>query len=147
MARTGRSDVARYRGRAAAGQRRQHRHPLALPRLHRRVHDALPHDEPRGAGHDAGGRGLQGLTPGWWTCAPSPRSRSAAAVPLWHADSGHETDLFYDVVGNGQQRVGDTRAERSCGLEIDDELEFCRLLHWPIRRLCPFEDFVDELQP
>ena len=55
----GRSDVARYRGRAAAGQRRQHRYPLAFPRLHRRLHDALPHDEPRGVGHDAGGRGLR----------------------------------------------------------------------------------------
>jgi FtsP/CotA-like multicopper oxidase with cupredoxin domain len=54
--------VAGYRGRAAAGQRRQRRHPLAVPRLHRRLHAALSHDEPRGDGHDAGGRGLQGLT-------------------------------------------------------------------------------------
>ena len=35
------------------------RHPLALPRLHRRLHAALSHDEPRGVGHDAGGRGLR----------------------------------------------------------------------------------------
>ena len=64
-----------YRGRAAAGQRWQCRHPLALPRLHRRFHAALPHDELRGDGHDADGRGLQGLRPRSWTFAPSPRSR------------------------------------------------------------------------
>jgi FtsP/CotA-like multicopper oxidase with cupredoxin domain len=55
----GRSGVAGYRGRAAAGQRRQRRHPLAVPRLHRRLHAALSHDEPRGDGHDAGGRGAR----------------------------------------------------------------------------------------
>jgi FtsP/CotA-like multicopper oxidase with cupredoxin domain len=41
----------------------QCRPTLALPRLHRRLHAALPHDEPRGDGHDAGDRGLQGS--GW----------------------------------------------------------------------------------
>src|SRR5262249_1672486 len=56
----------------------QCRPTFALPRLHRRLHDALPHDEPRGDGHDAGGRGLQGLTPRAWTCTPSPRPRRAA---------------------------------------------------------------------
>src|SRR5215469_16216677 len=54
--------MAGHSGGAADGQGRQHGHALPLPRLHRRLHAPLPHDEPRGDGHDAGGRGLQGLT-------------------------------------------------------------------------------------
>src|SRR5204863_2467812 len=33
-----------------------------LPRLHRHLHVALSHDEPRRVGHDADSRSLQGLT-------------------------------------------------------------------------------------
>src|SRR5262245_28134241 len=61
---------------------------------------------------------------------------------VWGAE---RPKLFDDVVGDGQQGVGDRHAERPCGLEIDDELEFRRLLHRNIRRLSPFQDLVDEL--
>ena len=46
----------RYGDRAA---QRQHHVPLALRGLHRQVHAPLPHDEPRGAGDDAGRRGIR----------------------------------------------------------------------------------------
>src|SRR5262245_24903657 len=75
---------------------------------------------------------------------------SEIGTPAWTVQTvellqGLTLDLFYDVVSNGQQRVGDGHAERSCGPEIDDELELRRLLHGNIRRLCPFQDLVDKL--
>ncbi len=54
-----RAGLARHRGCAAQGQRHL---PFALPRFHRQVCAPLPHDEPRGARHDAGRRGARRLT-------------------------------------------------------------------------------------
>jgi NADPH2:quinone reductase len=49
-----------------------------VPRLHRRLHDALPHDEPRGDGHDADNRGL--ACPAT-LCATSPELLPISYVP------------------------------------------------------------------
>ena len=34
-------------------------------------------------------------------------------------------------------------AERFCGLEVDDQLVFCRLLNWQIRRASSLENLID----
>ncbi|MGY4595129.1 FtsP/CotA-like multicopper oxidase with cupredoxin domain [Bradyrhizobium sp. GM22.5] len=51
----GGAGMAGFRDRGAQGRGRV---PLALYRFHRCLHAPLPHDEPRGDGHDADGRGL-----------------------------------------------------------------------------------------
>src|SRR5262252_3073330 len=50
--------------------------------------------------------------------------------------------LFDDLVGVAEQRVWDGEAERLGGLEVDDELELCRLLDWQIGRLRTLQDLV-----
>src|SRR5215469_695171 len=50
--------------------------------------------------------------------------------------------LFDDLVGAAEQRVWDGEAERLGGLEVDDELELCRLLDWQIGRLRTLQDLV-----
>src|SRR5262249_8718187 len=53
---------------------------------------------------------------------------------VWHSDAarGPSTPSFDDLVGEGQQLVRHGEAGRLCSLEIDDQLEFSRLLHWQI---------------
>ena len=48
---------------------------------------------------------------------------------------------FNDIVGAGEDRRRDREAERVGGLEIDDELEFGRLLDRQIGRFGALEDF------
>jgi hypothetical protein len=43
-----------------------------------------------------------------------------------------------------QERRRDRQAERLGGLEVDDQLELCRLLYGEIGRLCTFEDAIDK---
>src|SRR5437764_731539 len=47
---------------------------------------------------------------------------------------------FNDLGGAGEDRWRDGEAEFLRGLQIDDQLEFRRLLNWQIRRLLPLED-------
>src|SRR5215470_13776081 len=48
--------------------------------------------------------------------------------------------LFDDLIRPLQERRRDGEAEGLGGLEIDDELEFCRLLDREVCRLCPTQD-------
>jgi hypothetical protein len=46
-----------------------------------------------------------------------------SAIPLRQS---HSCSLDH-LVGGSQQRFGDGEAERLCGLEVDDQFEFCWL--------------------
>ena len=47
------------------------------------------------------------------------------------------TNLFDHLVGAGEQRCRDVKAEHFRGLEIDHKLEFGRCLHWKIGGFSP----------
>ena len=51
---------------------------------------------------------------------------------------------FDDLVGLGQQCRRDRQAKRVRRFHIDDYLEFRRLLHRQIRRICALDDLVHE---
>src|SRR6266511_3823371 len=50
--------------------------------------------------------------------------------------------LLDDLIRPLQHRLRDGQAERLCGLQVDDQLVLCRLLHGQIARLGPFENLV-----
>jgi hypothetical protein len=68
----------------------------------------------------------------------SERRTQAAAAGA--SSSGRSLD---DVVRLRQQRRRDREAERFRGLEVDHQLELCRLLDGKVSRLGTFQDFVD----
>ncbi len=49
---------------------------------------------------------------------------------------------FNDLVGTGEDRGRDCKAERVRGLEVDDKLEFGRLINRDVARVGPVEDLV-----
>src|SRR6266498_3048286 len=51
--------------------------------------------------------------------------------------------LLDHLVGAGKDRWRDGEAEYLCRLEIEDQLEFARLLDWEISGLSPLENLVD----
>src|SRR5262249_54239338 len=53
------------------------------------------------------------------------------------------TALLDHLIGSRKQFVWDGESERLGGLEIDDQLKFCRHLHGEIGRLLALEDAVD----
>jgi len=54
-----------------------------------------------------------------------------------------EAKLLDDLVGESEQPIGNSQAERLGGLEIDDQLKLCWRLHGEIGRLLTPEDAVD----
>ena len=56
-----------------------------------------------------------------------------------------KTSLFDHLVGAQQERFGDSQAERLGGGEVDDEIEFSRLLDREVARLRPAQDLVDHV--
>src|SRR5216684_213219 len=69
--------------------------------------------------------------------------RQVGSVPC--ADSctaANTTSLFNHLVSAGEQRGRDSEAECFGSLEIDDQLEFGRLLDRQIGRFCASEDLV-----
>src|SRR2546429_6596132 len=76
-----------------------------------------------------------------------PKSRHRCCVPArpLRARSGCEqmqqvAPLLDHLVGAAEQRDWKSDAERMGGLEIDDQLGFCGLLHREVGRLLAFED-------
>src|SRR5688572_3893234 len=53
------------------------------------------------------------------------------------------TSSFDNLVGALLEMQRHVQAERLGSLEIDDQLELDRGLHWKFARLCAFEDAVD----
>jgi len=67
----------------------------------------------------------------------------------WHvrlvpkADFRIAADLFDHLVGGHEQCVGNCEAERLGRLQVDDKLEFGRLLKWRVAGFFAAEDAVD----
>jgi hypothetical protein len=59
-----------------------------------------------------------------------------------HAVQQNPTSLD-NFIGAGKQHRWHGESERFGGLQVDDQLEFGRLLHWKIGRLGAFEYLVD----
>src|SRR5947209_3053392 len=76
--------------------------------------------------------------------AALPLTASIAAIangsPL-PTQSGRSPALLDNLVGARQHQLRHSEAERLGGLEIDDQLENCRLLDWQIGGLGALEDF------
>src|SRR6266498_3207039 len=53
---------------------------------------------------------------------------------------------LYHLVRAHQGRLGNAQAERSCGLEVDDQIHLGRLLDWNDRRIDPFQNLVDVMR-
>src|SRR4029077_3841163 len=66
-------------------------------------------------------------------CSASERARSGSWL----------TSLLDDLVGAGEDRLGDRQAERLGGLQVDDQLECGRLLDRQIGWLGPLQDLFD----
>src|SRR5215469_11253647 len=63
------------------------------------------------------------------------QSRNVRFVPK--ADSctaANGASSFNQLIGAVEQLRRDGQTKRFCGLQVDDQLEFCRLLNWQIRR-------------
>src|SRR5215831_12417580 len=52
--------------------------------------------------------------------------------------------LSNDFIRSRQHIRRDRQADLLRRLEVDDQLELCRLLDWQVRGLCAFQDLVDK---
>jgi hypothetical protein len=59
--------------------------------------------------------------------------------------SSKTATLFDHLVGAQQKRFRDCQPKRLRGLEIDDEIEFGRLLDWNIAWLRPAQNLVNQV--
>src|SRR5215207_6716685 len=72
-------------------------------------------------------------------CAREPNGETAAVA----ARSAMTSRRSFDhLVGAGEQGGWDVEAKRFGGVEVDDEIEFGRLLHWQIAWFRAVQDFV-----
>src|SRR5215471_20836539 len=68
------------------------------------------------------------------------RRSNVRFVPKAHSALRQKTTLFDHLVDDRKQTRWDCDAERLCGFQIDEELEFCRLHHRQIGRLLTLEN-------
>src|SRR5215472_8724240 len=76
------------------------------------------------------------------TLHESERSRSAARCPLRPTRCSQTETLFDHLVGAQQERLWDSEAEGFCGGQIDDEVEFGRLLDRNVAWFHPAQNLV-----
>src|SRR6516225_5121202 len=64
---------------------------------------------------------------------------------VWHSDAarGPSTPSLDHLVGALLKQRRHVKPERLGGLEVDDQLELDRGLHWKLARFCALEDAID----
>ena len=78
-----------------------------------------------------------------WAANSAARPTSASPRHLQtHAVQQNPTS-FDNLVGAGKQHRWHCKSERFGGLQVNDQLELGRLLHWKIGRLGAFEYLID----
>src|SRR5262245_14174111 len=98
---------------------------------------------PAGEASDAclgGESGSEGME---CTMARGHRARAEAEGCTQESAARVEHGLFDDLVGPGQHRLRDRQAEALRRLEIDDQLEFGRLLDGEVTRFSTIKDLRD----
>ncbi len=73
---------------------------------------------------------------------PEQRRAAAAPIPRPLAELSGRAGSLDHLVGTLQQRLGHGETERPGGLEVDDQLEFARLLKWQISGFGTLQDFT-----
>jgi hypothetical protein len=74
-------------------------------------------------------------------CPLYPRKRTCAVQLTMSALGQKRTyDLFDHLVGAAEKRHRDCEAERLGGLEVQDQFDLGRLLHWQVGRLFALEN-------
>src|SRR5574341_1637802 len=68
--------------------------------------------------------------------------RSTVCSEIYRGDGGRTMSLLNHLVSPEHQRLGDRQAERLGSLEVNDQLEFRRLLHGQVSGLGTLENLV-----
>src|SRR5215469_8514807 len=72
-------------------------------------------------------------------------------APGWQEESSRSSlgrcskkaSSFNQLIGAVEQLRRDGHTKRFCSLQVDDQLEFCRLLNWQIRRTGASKNLID----